>query len=225
MSEITLPPTTTATSRSAGKEAVIEGLIADLLRGKYTGGDRLTEASAVERFGISRTPVREALFELEGLGLLELRRNCGAVFLPFGPRELEEIYAVRALLEIEATRLAAGKIPEAEIESMISDFETIRDNEGVDSDWTLDRHLHQSIAEAAGNRRLSSEITRYNSLVQTIRQIVGEQAFGIHRTSAEEHLAILDALHKKDSQRAAEAMSLHLEQASSSAVEAMQRLR
>lgn len=224
MPETSLATSPTSTARSAGKQAVVEGLIADLLRGKYRGGDRLTEARAVEQFGISRTPVREALLELEGLGLLELRRNCGAVFHPFGPAELEEIYAVRSLLEVEATRLAAGKIVPTDLHGMIDGFEKIHDTGGIDRDWALDRQLHESIAAAAGNRRLSKEIGRYNSLVQTIRRIVGEQAFGIHRTSAEEHLAILHALREGDPNRAAEAMKRHLAQASSSAGKALQQL-
>ena len=106
-----MPATKTSLSsnpRSAGKRIVVRGILAGLLKGEWLGGARLTEAEAVEKFGVSRTPVREALLELQGLGLIELRRNCGAVFLPFGPEQLREIYDVRSLLEVEATRLAAS---------------------------------------------------------------------------------------------------------------------
>src|SRR5690606_4193138 len=95
-----MPPTRrpqpSAAPRSGGKRVVVRGLLAGLLRGEWEGGARLTEAEAVAKFGVSRTPVREALLELQGLGFVELRRNCGAVFLPFGPDELREIYAVRS---------------------------------------------------------------------------------------------------------------------------------
>ena len=225
MKDLTIPATGKPAPRSAGKMAVVEGLIADLITGKYQGGDRLTEAAAVEQFGFSRTPVREALVELEGLGLLERRPNCGAVFLPFGPTELEEIYAVRTLLEVEATRLATGNIDTSLIASLVSGFEKIRDENLSDSDWSLDRSLHAAIATAAGNRRLSTEIERYNGLVQTIRKIVGAHALGIHRTSADEHLAILNALENHDAAKAADAMKNHLEQASRSAVDATRELR
>jgi len=203
----------------------VRGLLAGLLKGEWKGGDRLTEAEAVAKFGVSRTPVREALLELQGLGFVELRRNCGAAFLPFGPAELREVYDVRALLEVEATRLAAGRIAPAVIESLIAAFTRIRESGGVDPDWEHDRTLHRVIAEAAGNRRLRAEIARYGDVIQTVREIVGEQAYGIHETTADEHLAILGALASHDGDRAAAAMRSHLAQASDSAANAVGRMR
>ncbi|MEQ1841454.1 MAG: GntR family transcriptional regulator, partial [Verrucomicrobiales bacterium] len=185
----TSPIETRTGQRSPGKRVVMRGLIAGLLRGEWRGGARLTEAEAVEKFGVSRTPVREALLELQGLGLVELRRNCGAVFLPFGPNELHEIYAVRSLLEVEAARLAAGKIGKESLDSLIAAFTRIRDSGGVDPDWEHDRTLHRVIAEASGNHRLSSEISRYGDLIQSVREIVGERDYGIHEMTADEHLS------------------------------------
>lgn len=201
-------------------------MIAGLLDGTWKGGDRLTEAEAVERFGVSRTPVREALLELQGLGLVELRRNCGAVFAPFGPDELRDLYAVRSLLEVEATRLAATRLEKDWIEAMIAAFEKIRDQGGVDPDWESDRELHTAIAEASGNRRLAAEIARYGELVQLMREIVGEQALGgIHNTTVNEHLDILHAIERRDEASAAEAMRRHLAQAADSAAGATLRRR
>ena len=203
----------------------MRGLIAGLLRGEWRGGARLTEAEAVEKFGVSRTPVREALLELQGLGLVQLRRNCGAVFLPFGPNELHEIYAVRSLLEVEAARLAAGKIGKESLDSLIAAFTRIRDSGGVDPDWQHDRTLHRVIAEASGNSRLSSEISRYGDVLWSVRQVVGERDYGIHEMTADEHLSILKAIGENDSEAAAAAMKLHLEQASDSAAAAAELMR
>jgi DNA-binding GntR family transcriptional regulator len=214
-----------STPRSAGKRIVMRGLLTGLLRGDWVGGMRLTEAEATEKFGVSRTPVREALLEMQGLGFIELRRNCGAVFLSFGPNEMREIYAVRALLEVEATRLAAGRIPSPLIESLLESFTRIRESGGVDPDWKHDRTLHRVIAENSGNRRLLSEINRYGEVVQTVRDIVGDQDYGIHETTADEHLAILHALKANDPEAAASAMTRHLAQASHSAAEAARFMR
>ena len=211
--------------RSGGKRLVVRGLLAGLLKGEWQGGARLTEAEAVSRFGVSRTPVREALLELQGLGFVELRRNCGAVFLPFGPDELREIYAVRSLLEVEAARLAAGRIPEGTLNGLLSLFTQLRETGGFDPDWEHDRNLHRVIAEASGNRRLLAEISRYGDVIQTVREIVGEQDYGIHETTADEHLSILGALASHDPDRAAAAMRAHLAQASDSAAEAVGRMR
>lgn len=212
-------------ARPGGKVAVVRGLITGLLQGEYLGGARITEADAVTRFGVSRTPVREALLELQGLGFVELRRNCGAVFLPFGPEELQEIYAVRALLEAEATRLAAGKLDQAIIDQLLAAFTFLRETRGADPDWVNDRMLHRVIAEASGNRRLLAEISRYGEVVQTVRDIVGKQSFRIHETTADEHLDILAALSREDGEAAAAAMQTHLAQAASSAADAVGQMR
>ena len=218
-------PSPPSVPRSAGKRIVVRGLFAGLLKGEWVGGARLTEAEAVEKFGVSRTPVREALLELQGLGLIELRRNCGAIFLPFGPEQLREIYDVRSLLEVEAARLAGGRIVKENLEALISAFNHIRESGGVDSDWKFDRALHRTIAEASGNQRLSVEISRYGDVTQTVREIVGEQDYGIHETTADEHLAILQAIQQNDAAAAAAAMKLHLDQAADSAAAAARRMR
>ena len=69
-------------SPAAGKFHVVRGVIHGLLKGRWQGGDRLTELEAAEWFKVSRTPVREAPVELAAVGIVQLRRNCGAIFLP-----------------------------------------------------------------------------------------------------------------------------------------------
>ena len=91
----------------AGKAHVVSGVIHGLLQGRWRGGERLTEEAVAQIFAVSRTPVREGLLELAAMGMVQLRRNCGAVLQPFGPKQLSEIYAVRTLLEVEAARLAS----------------------------------------------------------------------------------------------------------------------
>ena len=219
------PHTPSPQPRSAGKHIVVRGLLAGLLKGEWVGGARLTEAEAVEKFGVSRTPVREALLELQGLGLIELRRNCGAVFLPFGSDQLREIYDVRSLLEVEAARLAAGRVDAATLRSLFDSFTAIRESGGIDPDWKHDRTLHRTIAAASGNHRLSSEISRYGEVIQSVREIVGEQSYGIHEKTADEHLAILEAIRQGDADDAAAAMKAHLAQASGSAAKAAGLMR
>lgn len=212
-------------TRAPSKPAVVRGMLTCLLSGEWNGGERYTESEACERFGVSRTPVREALLELQGLGLVELRRHFGAVFLPFGPEELREVYAVRSLLEVEATRLATGRLDRAKAEAMMADFRRIRESGGIDPDWRHDREFHAAVARASGNRRLAAEIGRYGDLVQTVREIVGAQALGIHTTTADEHLAILEAIHSGDAAAAAEAMRQHLAQASDTAAASVRAMR
>lgn len=218
-----LPPT--STDNCAGKVRVVRGIIHGLLKGRWSGGDRLTEVEAAHLFQVSRTPVREALVELDSLSILELRRNCGAVFLPFGEKELRDVYAVRSLLEVAATRLAAVRMNEATIGQLKIAFENLRRENLPDREWKLDRELHSAIAHAAGNPRLAGEIERYAELVQTVREAVGTVLQDIHSTSVSDHLRILRCLQRRDPDAAAEAMRRHLSQAADSAIQALQRVR
>lgn len=212
-------------SSAAGKAHVVRGVIRELLHGRWRGGERLTEHAAAGLFEVSRTPVREAFLELEALGMLQLKRNCGAVLLSFGERQLGELYSVRALLEVEAVRLAASRISGEAVCRLISDFELIQSLGAEDADWALDRALHSEIAGASGNVRLCDEIGRYGNLVQTMREVVGRRFCSVHSTSLVEHLEILYRLRERDEAGAVQAMRHHLEIAGHSAVEALAGVR
>jgi len=215
-----LNPTETAASSAR----VVRGVVHGLLKGRWNGGDRLTEIEAVELFKVSRTPVREALIALRSMGIVELRRNCGAVFHPFGEKELGDLYAVRSLLEVEATRLAATRMDEERINQLLAAFEKLKREHLPDTDWKLDRELHSGIAQACGNARLASEIARYGDLVQTIREAVGSTVADIHTTTLSDHLEILQCLKKRNPEAAGEAMRRHLGQAAESAMATLARL-
>ena len=214
-----------ANSPAAGKARVVRGVMHDLLKGRWSGGDRLTEVEAAARFHVSRTPVREALLELASMGIVELRRNCGAIFLPFGEDELRDLYAVRSLLEAEAARLAATRMNESMIERLKSAFEKLRREQHADRHWKLDREFHAAIADACGNARLAGEIARYRDLVQTTREVVGSNLDDIHTTSLAEHFRILHCLKQRNPGSSAEAMKQHLSHAAESAVKALRHLR
>lgn len=210
---------------AAGKARVVRGVVHDLLKGRWSGNDRLTEAEAAARFHVSRTPVREALLELASMGIVELRRNCGAVFRPFGAKELMDLYAVRSLLEVEAARLAATRIECEVVQGLIRDFEALHRAKKADTGWRLDLKLHAAVAEAADNPRLADEIARYGNLVQTMRETVGSTLADVHATSLKEHLRILHEFERRNAKGAAEAMRLHLAQAATSAVKALANLQ
>ncbi len=166
------------------------------------------------RFGISSTPVREALVELDAVGVVEFVHNRGAVVAPFGPKELRDIYQIRRILESEATRSAAGRLDLAEVGQLREETMVLLD-ENEAPDWlprtvSADRRLHTLVATHCGNSRLTREIRRYDLLVQTIREIIGADRGAQHR-AMEEHLALLDALLAQDGQGAAKAMARHID--------------
>jgi DNA-binding GntR family transcriptional regulator len=219
------PPPLSHFSRRAGKARVVAGVIHGLLHGRWQGGERLTEATVTQIFAVSRTPAREGLLELAGMGMVQLRRNCGAVLQPFGPAQLSEIYAVRMLLEAEAARLAAGRIPAGLLAELSGGFDTLRRENRPDEDWELDQQLHTTIALHSGNMRLAEEIGRYTLLVQTMREAAGHVLSGIQSASILEHLEILRTLKEGDTSGASEAMQKHLQQAERSAVSTMRSIQ
>ena len=209
----------------AGKAHVVSGVIHGLLQGRWRGGERLTEEAVAQIFAVSRTPVREGLLELAAMGMVQLRRNCGAVLQPFGPKQLSEIYAVRTLLEVEAARLAAVHIPASLVDTLLLDFERLKKEKRPDEGWKFDQLLHTTIATQSGNVRLAAEINRYTLLVQTMREAVGEVLSGIQSKSIKEHLEILECLGQRDATGASEAMKRHLDQAERSALAAVYTLQ
>jgi len=208
----------------AGKARVISGVIHGLLQGRWRGGERLTETAVAQIFSVSRTPVREGLLELAAMGMVQLRRNCGAILQPFGPSQLSEIYAVRTLLEVEAARLAAGRISTSVVASLRRDFKRLQKEKRPDDGWTLDQCLHTTIARESGNMRLAEEINRYTLLIQTMREAAGRILSEIQSTSIKEHLEILACLGQGDASGASVAMKKHLQQAEQSALAAVQSL-
>ena len=191
-------------------------LLSAIFRGELPAGTRLMVMKLAARFGTSSTPVREALVELEAIGVVQFIPNRGAEVIPFGPKELEEIYQVRRVLEAEATRCACDKLDRVLVEELHQEMkELLRLPD--DATWSqratvADRRFHAAIVEACGSRRLTNEIHRYDILVQTIREIIGSDRPAIE-LALMEHVRIVDALLADDAEAAARAMAAHVDSA------------
>lgn len=177
-----------------------------------------------EQFGTSSTPCREALVELESIGVVEFIHNRGAAVAPFGPQELQEIYQLRRILEAEAAAQACGHIDNEALTSLRDQFRELCDTE-YDEKWSqtetdCDLRLHGLIAAKCGSRRLGKEIRRYDTLVQTIREIIGDDSQAQKR-ALKEHLDIIEKLIANDSSGAAAAMIDHIDSAAQEADAAM----
>ncbi len=79
--------------------------MADVVQGRLRAGEHLVTQELAERFGVSHTPIREALIALAGVGVIDLLPNRGAVVRRVSPKEVREVCQVRRALECEATRL------------------------------------------------------------------------------------------------------------------------
>lgn len=186
----------------------------EVFHGAMPAGTRLIVQKLAARFGISSTPIREALVELESVGLVRFVHNRGALIKPFGPTELRELFQIRRILESEATRGACGRIDAAALEDLREETGVLaglqRGEEWSEREMAADRALHRMIAAACGSTRLADEIERYNTLVQAIREIVGNRRQA-QQQAMEEHLAVIDALLAGDAEAAAAQMARHID--------------
>lgn len=206
-------PSFTAVSRPALRHDVVNGLVRSIFLGELPTGSRLVIQKLAQQLNVSSTPVREALLELEAIGIVTFVHNRGAVVKRFGAAELREIYHLRCVLEAEATRCACGRIDEPTLRRLQAEFVNLAGDEHGPT-WpqramAADRQLHDAIARHCGNARLVDEIDRYNTLVQIGRDLVGNQ-LQAQKVAVKEHLQIIEALLRNDSAEAAGRMAEHI---------------
>src|SRR4051812_7685472 len=191
-------PTTVKLAETTRRGRVVEAILHSIFVGAYRGGDRLVEEELADTLGVSRTPVREALGELVGIGLVTVKPNHGAVVRPFGPQQIRELFHVRQVLEAEAARLAAGRIPAAALTAIRQQTQAFIHAHPRTAEWAagtilVDKQFHESIRAHCGSERLAEEIGRYRGLVDAMREAVGNSH---HAQDAAllEHTRIIDRL-------------------------------
>lgn len=194
-------------------DLIAEKLRDQILAGRYPPGARLVQDELAAEFGVSRTPIREALTFLEREGLVIIAPNVGASVAPFSLENLVDIYTVRAALESHATYLAAANMDEEHIAELQDRLEAMGtalaagDFEGLVS---AHNQFHIVIYAAAGRPRLYELILRYMGQANTYMRLsltVGRGATDpIH-----EHKDLVQILKYQDAEAAGNLMRNHLE--------------
>ena len=218
MSTSNLPGSFSMVPRGNIREVVVQRILAAVIRGEFPVGHRMVIQSLAEQFGVSATPVREALVELASIGIVENLPNRGAVMREFGVTQIREIYQLRRILEVEAVRTACGNIEPRQLAELAEQFAAIakekRDNNWSQNAMSLDIRLHSLIAERCGSTRLQDELRRYNILVQAIREVVDNESQA-QEIALTDHEEIIAALQANDCDLAAEKMEQHIRQTAS----------
>jgi DNA-binding GntR family transcriptional regulator len=203
------------------RHLIVESLLSDIVQGRLRAGGHLVTQDLSERFGVSHTPIREALITLAGMGIVELQPNRGALVRQITAHEVREVCQVRRALECEATRAACGRIDLAELHALAAELRqlSLSRTKGASRYVTqaraLDSRLHDLIAESSGNTFLAQELTRLKTLFRVFRDIAwahDEARNDFHRLAEEarEHLAIVEALLAGDAREASRAMARHI---------------
>ena len=193
-------------------ELAYKALMAMLVTGELPPNELVTERQIALKLGISRTPLREAVRRLEGERLLERQRSGALVVRALPLEEFMNILQVRRLVEGEAARLAAGRVPAVELKhlkSRIHEALKLPDNAVTPEFSASDRDLHGLIAMASGNPVLQQVIHDLKLRTSMFR-------FGRlpdrRKAVCAEHLAIIEALAAGDGPRSLQAMQNHIDQ-------------
>lgn len=183
--------------RAVLSEQIRETLIQRILEGKYQPGVRLVESQIAREFGVSQSPVREALRDLVAMRFVEVEPYKGARVRAVDPKEIAEVYPVRAVLEELAGQLAAPKLQGSvgELEAIYDEMRAAAIAGEVNALTALDVKFHRRIVQAAGNRVLEEtwDSLRIESRTQVTTVKLMLSNLGLI-TVAEMHRPIIEAL-------------------------------
>jgi DNA-binding GntR family transcriptional regulator len=213
--------------RRALVDKLASQLHARVLSGELPSGTRLRQKALAEEFGVSRTPVREALRKLQAGGLVELQPNRGAVVRGLSPREIRDAYEVRAALEALAAGLAAERVNRQQLrrlEHAQREFRaalagTISRRKGgrevgerdVRRWASANDEFHQTIHEASGNEVLAGQLAQLaQNFPRDLSRLVVSESTAMLEANVREHEAILEALAQHDAEAAYERMRQHV---------------
>lgn len=177
--------------------------------GIYRPGDRLVENELADRFGVSRTPIREALQRLETQSLLA-RDGRSLIVASLSHDQIAELYTVRAELEALAARLAAQHAAKEEIKVLAEMVEADRALLGDPQALSrANRRFHTQIHLASHNRYLVQQLDLVHRSM-ALMATTSLAAEGRGAVALEEHRAIVAAIGARDGDRAAEVLRSHL---------------
>ncbi|MEG1525183.1 MAG: GntR family transcriptional regulator [Clostridia bacterium] len=206
---------------SSLSDKVYQNLRDGIAEGRYKTGDCLVEMKIAEELGVSRTPVREALKQLELEDLVVSQPNRGVVVKGFTTEDFQDVFTIRHLLEGQAAYWAAERIvPEqlSQLKELIELMEFYTQKNDVDHLVRLDTRFHEIIYEASNSRTLKHILTSLHHNIQRARQtsLTVPTRPGI---SFVEHQHIYAALEKHDAAGAKEFMEAHVATASGHSVD------
>lgn len=191
---------------------VYKALRADILSGKYPPGASLTEAVVAEEYAVSRTPVREALRQLQLARLVKIIANKGAVVEGITKNDIDDIYEIRLLIERLAAERAAENATEedvARLQEIIDLTEFYFERKDIEKLKSMDGRFHEYIYVLSHRRILSDILTDLHSSLIRFR---GDSMRCAGRTeqTIKEHRDILSAIAVHDAVRAGDLVNLHI---------------
>lgn len=197
------------------KEQIIEDIKNRIVTGQIPQGAWLTERGLCEEYGISRTPVREIIWNLSQLNVVEITAERGCMVRKFSVNDIIEVYNAREAIEGECARLAClsrDNDLDGRIAELKKKLESLSAYEDVKACMAVGQKVHHLLLEKANNRYLET----FNQSIVTVTGIIRNMT-SAHEELEEQsrlgHIEILDALARRDENACAEATRRHLRNA------------
>lgn len=201
-----------ATGPETFADRIRRDLEAAISSGRLEPGSRLDEQEIALRFGVSRTPVREAFRLLAANNLVELRGRQGAVVRTIGAHALIEMFQVMAELEGLCARLAARRANAAHLarfDAIHQRLEEAATASDIDTFYDINQEFHEAVYEASANGFLADQTLRLRNQVAAYRRRVTRAPSRV-ATTLVEHSAVIAAIRAHDAERAHKAMRDHV---------------
>jgi len=194
------------------REIVYRSLVDDILSGRIKAGERLCEAHLAKRFQVSRTPIREALLQLQEQDLVEHTKHVGAVVKKLSARQVDETYEIVALLEAHAVEVSVPKMTKADVDLLQTLQDKMRQCLALFKFSTyvkLNAQFHDFFCKKSGNAKLRDTALELRKSIY--RVVVEGQTLPQHGTEyLESHDRILRAVRSNIPTQAAELMKSHI---------------
>lgn len=186
------------------REKILETIRDAITSGLLKPGEKVAEPELAERFGISRTPIREAFRQLESEGYLTVIPRKGAVVVSFSSKEIEEFYAIKSILEGYAAHQACRNLTEKEIDRLAAINEKLRqlaEDRDIKHFFKIHNDFHELFRKAADNAKLDEMIDGLLSKFQRLRYASLSKP-GRMKISVQEHAKIIEAFRARNSELA-----------------------
>lgn len=197
------------------RNKVFKYIKTQIITGQYNPGESLVESKLAEELGVSRTPIREAIRLLELEGLVDTTPNKGAVVLGISPKDVEDIYAIRQLVEGLAARWAAERMTSndiKELQKILDLMEFYASRQDLEEMANLDNKFHQLIFDTSGSKILNLTLSNLHQYVQLARMESLKVPRRIEHT-LKEHRCIVESFIEGNPEKAEQALAWHVRQA------------
>jgi DNA-binding GntR family transcriptional regulator len=195
-------------------DQVYQSIKKDILKHELVPGDRVIEGDLAHRYGVSRTPIREALKRLSQDGFVKPYPNHGYTVATITVRDVQEVFKLRIMLEGEAVALATPLISESNLnqlrDTLTKNLEmTQSDNSLSPIDYLASNNeFHLNVARASGNLHLVKIISH---LLDESNRIIHAKINVVGKKGIEESLGVIEAMRSRDTTLASQSMQEHIQ--------------